>query len=97
MASPWQVTRKARNRGKWWQPREWQLEERASVRRHFRTWARATYPNGAIQGKGENARRITLTWKEFTDHVRKHEASWMPQVSESTTVRLQRTGYRLAA
>jgi hypothetical protein len=96
MASPWQVTRKARRTGCWWKSRQQRLEERASVRRHFRRWARATYPNGAIQGKSENARRITLTWKEFTDHVRKHEASWMP-AGAPQTVRIGLVEFRLAA
>jgi hypothetical protein len=96
MANPWQVTRKARRTGCWWKSRPQRLEERASVRRHFRMWARATYPNGAVQGKAEAARRITLTWKEYTDHVRKHKQSWMSPATP-TTVRIGLQEFQLAA
>jgi hypothetical protein len=102
MASPWQVTRKARHTGKWWLSRQQQLEERASVQRHFALWQQATTELGARRlhvspqtGEPEYY-RLKLTWKEFTDHVRKHEASWMP-AGTPQTVRIGLAEFRLAA
>jgi hypothetical protein len=102
VASPWEVSRKARRTGCWWKSRQQRLEERASVQRHFALWRQAATESGARRlrvspqtGEPEYY-RLKLTWKEFTDHVQKHEASWMGQAT-LPTVRIGARLYRLAA
>jgi hypothetical protein len=101
MASPWDVTRKNHNRGKWWVSRQQRLEERASVKRHFAMWRQATHPLGAkrehVNADGSVAfYTVKLTWKEYADHVRKHKASWLSPASP-TTVRIGLREFQLAA
>jgi hypothetical protein len=101
VASPWEVSRKARHTGKWWLSRQQRLEERASVQRHFALWRQATSAHGATRTRttpdGEPETHVVkLTWPEYVDHVQKHEASWMGQAT-LPTVRIGARLYRLAA
>ena len=101
MASPWEVTRKNHNRGKWWVSRQQRLEERASVKRHFAMWRQATSELGARRERTlpdgtVEVYRLKLTWKEYADHVRKHKQSWMSPATPAT-VRIGLQELRLAA
>jgi hypothetical protein len=95
------VTRKARHTGDWWKSRQQRLEERASVKRHFAMWRQATSPLGAKRehtyADGSVAfHTVKLTWKEYSDHVRKHKASWLGQAAPPT-VRIGIKEFPLAA
>jgi hypothetical protein len=101
MASPWDVTRKARRTGCWWKSRQQRLEERASVKRHFAMWRQATGPLGAKRehfnaDRSVDIHTVKLTWKEYADHVRKHKASWLVP-SAPLTIRIGIKEFPLAA